>query len=249
MKSGSIQEVKATPVDKGTWPHLLAAEFVAALLSGIHVPVLHLGERSVAAALQSEPNAEPIKSTLVLWSSGVAHHVPPNGGWCDHPWSWHHRADFRPVHRPEPSNKPEDRSLRHLHDRAPHVWAVLVDRLVLPRSCFNSRFLGVTDCSSSCEVEMSATSVILIAVIVLVVLAGASFATLARRSDVRGAGASATKPLPATAAVKQQEPKQQHRRALRSKPKPLQFGRVPTSCRLKTSPQSHSFLLTLTRLA
>ncbi|MGB0821450.1 MAG: hypothetical protein ACPGR3_02695, partial [Ilumatobacteraceae bacterium] len=36
---------------------------------------------------------------------------------------------------------------------------------------------------------MSATSVILIAVIALVVLAGASFATLARRSDVRGAGA------------------------------------------------------------
>ena len=36
---------------------------------------------------------------------------------------------------------------------------------------------------------MSATSVILIAIIVLVVLAGASFATLVRRSDVRGAGA------------------------------------------------------------
>jgi hypothetical protein len=33
VKSGSIQEVKATPVDKvHTWPHLLAAEFVAALL-------------------------------------------------------------------------------------------------------------------------------------------------------------------------------------------------------------------------
>jgi menaquinol-cytochrome c reductase cytochrome b/c subunit len=32
VKSGSIQEVKATPVDKvHTWPHLLAAEFVAAL--------------------------------------------------------------------------------------------------------------------------------------------------------------------------------------------------------------------------
>ena len=30
VKSGSIQEVKATPVDKvHTWPHLLAAEFVA----------------------------------------------------------------------------------------------------------------------------------------------------------------------------------------------------------------------------
>ena len=36
---------------------------------------------------------------------------------------------------------------------------------------------------------MSATSIILIAVIALVVLAGASFATIARRSDVRGAGA------------------------------------------------------------
>ncbi len=32
VKSGSIQEVKSTPVDKvHTWPHLLAAEFVAAL--------------------------------------------------------------------------------------------------------------------------------------------------------------------------------------------------------------------------
>jgi hypothetical protein len=32
VKSGSIQEVKAAPVDKvHTWPHLLAAEFVAAL--------------------------------------------------------------------------------------------------------------------------------------------------------------------------------------------------------------------------
>jgi hypothetical protein len=32
VKSGSIQDVKAQPVDKvHTWPHLLAAEFVAAL--------------------------------------------------------------------------------------------------------------------------------------------------------------------------------------------------------------------------
>ena len=36
---------------------------------------------------------------------------------------------------------------------------------------------------------MSATAVIIIAVVVLVVLAGASFATLARRNDIRGAGA------------------------------------------------------------
>ncbi|MFM7094404.1 MAG: menaquinol-cytochrome c reductase cytochrome b subunit, partial [Actinomycetota bacterium] len=32
VKSGSIQEVKAAPIDKvHTWPHLLAVEFVAAL--------------------------------------------------------------------------------------------------------------------------------------------------------------------------------------------------------------------------
>src|SRR6476646_7886678 len=32
VKSGSIQDVKATPVDKvHTWPHLLAGEFVASL--------------------------------------------------------------------------------------------------------------------------------------------------------------------------------------------------------------------------
>ena len=32
VKSGSIQEVKATPVDKvHTWPHLLIGEFVASL--------------------------------------------------------------------------------------------------------------------------------------------------------------------------------------------------------------------------
>ena len=32
VKSGSIQDVKASPVDKvHTWPHLLAVEFVASL--------------------------------------------------------------------------------------------------------------------------------------------------------------------------------------------------------------------------
>src|SRR4249919_3653260 len=32
VKAGSIQDVKATPIDKvHTWPHLLAAEFVASL--------------------------------------------------------------------------------------------------------------------------------------------------------------------------------------------------------------------------
>ena len=52
VKSGTIQDVKATPVDKvHTWPHLLAAEFVAALACTalvfvfsifVHAPLLEL---------------------------------------------------------------------------------------------------------------------------------------------------------------------------------------------------------------
>ena len=52
VKSGTIQDVKATPVDKvHTWPHLLAAEFVAALAMTafvflfsifVHAPLLEL---------------------------------------------------------------------------------------------------------------------------------------------------------------------------------------------------------------
>ena len=51
VKSGSIQEVKAAPIDKvHTWPHLLAAEFAAALaVHGVHVPVLGVGQRPAAA--------------------------------------------------------------------------------------------------------------------------------------------------------------------------------------------------------
>ena len=54
VKSGSIQDVKASPVDKvHTWPHLLAAEFVAALrLHGVHVLLLDLRQRPAAAAGQ-----------------------------------------------------------------------------------------------------------------------------------------------------------------------------------------------------
>ena len=52
VKSGSIQEVKASPIDKvHTWPHLLVAEFVASLActgfllifsTFVHAPLLQL---------------------------------------------------------------------------------------------------------------------------------------------------------------------------------------------------------------
>ena len=52
VKSGSIQEVKASPVDKvHTWPHLLAAEFVASLVClRVHVRLLDLRQRPAAAS-------------------------------------------------------------------------------------------------------------------------------------------------------------------------------------------------------
>ena len=83
VKSGSIQEVKATPVDKvHTWPHLLSAEFVAALLCTaftfifsifVHAPLLRL------ANLNETPN--PSKAPwYFLGLAGAADDVPPDGG-------------------------------------------------------------------------------------------------------------------------------------------------------------------------
>ena len=67
VKSGTIQDVKATPVDKvHTWPHLLAAEFVAALACTalvfvfsifVHAPLLELAKilRPLIAFVISSP--------------------------------------------------------------------------------------------------------------------------------------------------------------------------------------------------
>ena len=188
---------------------------------------------SVAAALQSEPNAEPIKSTLTSGSSGVAHHVPPNGGWCDHPWVGIIVLIFAPYIDRNPSNKPEDRkfatSLMTVHLM---FWAVLV-MIGSSRSWLQLHFLGVTDCSWL-WVEMAQQSSS--SVIVLVVLAGASFATLAR-SDVRAQEPQRRNRCPHNAPVKQQG-RSSSTVGREVEAEAAAVRAVPTSCRLKTSPQA-----------
>ena len=98
VKSGSIQEVKAAPIDKvHTWPHLLAAEFAAALVvHGVHVPVLGVGQRPAAAALERQPDAEPVEGAVVLpRPPGTAHDVPPDDRRRDDPRRRADRAHLR----------------------------------------------------------------------------------------------------------------------------------------------------------
>ena len=105
VKSGSIQDVKATPLDKvHVWPHLLVVEFVAALaITAFTADLLDLRERPAARAGQLQPDAEPVQGAVVLpRPPGTAHHVPPDGGRRDHPGHGHLRPHPGPLHRPQP---------------------------------------------------------------------------------------------------------------------------------------------------
>jgi menaquinol-cytochrome c reductase cytochrome b/c subunit len=130
VKSGSIQEVKAAPVDKvHTWPHLLAVEFVAALACTaflfifswfVNAPLLQ------AANVNQTPNPSKapwyflgLQELLTMFHPMVAGVTIPG------------IALFALILAPyidkNPSNKPEDRkfitSLMTVHLM---FWAVLV---------------------------------------------------------------------------------------------------------------------------
>ena len=131
VKSGSIQDVKAAPIDKvHTWPHLLAAEFVAvARLHGVHVRVLGLRQRPAAAALANtnqtpNPSKAPwyflgLQELLTMFHPMIAGVTIPGVGLIV--------LIFAPYIDKNPSNKPEDRkfaiSLMTVHLM---FWAVLV---------------------------------------------------------------------------------------------------------------------------
>ena len=201
VKSGSIQEVKASPVDKvHTWPHLLAAEFVASLAClaftfvfsiFVNAPLLQLANTNQTP----NPSKAPwyflgLQELLTMFHPMIAGVTIPGVGLIV--------LIFAPYIDKNPSNKPEDRkfatSLMTIHIM---FWAVLVHhRLVLPRArASTSRCRGRTACSSSCErgvvgeFAMSSAAIIAIAIAVVVVLGAIVFVTLARRCDVRGAGA------------------------------------------------------------
>jgi menaquinol-cytochrome c reductase cytochrome b/c subunit len=130
VKSGSIQEVKATPVDKvHTWPHLLAGEFVAALVCTaftfvfsifVNAPLLQLANTNRTP----NPSKAPwyflgLQELLTMFHPMVAGVTIPGVGMIV--------LIFAPFIDKNPSNKPEDRkfaiSLMTIHLM---FWSVLV---------------------------------------------------------------------------------------------------------------------------
>ena len=130
VKSGSIQEVKAAPVDKvHTWPHLLAAEFVAALACiaftfvfsiFVNAPLLQF------ANINRTPNPSKapwyflgLQELLTMFHPMIAGVTIPGVGLIV--------MILAPYIDRNPSNKPEDRkfaiSLMTMHLM---FWAVLV---------------------------------------------------------------------------------------------------------------------------
>jgi len=129
VKSGSIQDVKATPVDKvHTWPHLLAAEFVAALACTaftfffsifVNAPLLQLANTNATP----NPSKAPwyflgLQELLTTFHPMVAGVTLPGVGLIF--------LILTPYLDRNPSNKPEDRkfvtSLMTVHIM---FWAVL----------------------------------------------------------------------------------------------------------------------------
>jgi menaquinol-cytochrome c reductase cytochrome b/c subunit len=130
VKSGSIQEVKATPVDKvHTWPHLLAAEFVASLAClaftfvfsiFVNAPLLELANTNQTP----NPSKAPwyflgLQELLTMFHPMIAGVTIPGVGIIV--------LIFAPYIDRNPSIKPEDRkfatSLMTIHLM---FWAVLV---------------------------------------------------------------------------------------------------------------------------
>jgi quinol---cytochrome c reductase cytochrome c subunit, bacillus type len=130
VKSGSIQDVKATPVDKvHTWPHLLAAEFVASLACTaftflfsvfVNAPLLQLANTNQTP----NPSKAPwyflgLQELLTMFHPMIAGVTIPGVGLIF--------LILAPYIDRNPSNKPEDRkfatSLMTIHIM---FWAVLV---------------------------------------------------------------------------------------------------------------------------
>ncbi|CAB4676152.1 unannotated protein [freshwater metagenome] len=130
VKAGSIQDLKATPVDKvHTWPHLLAVEFVAALAITVftlifsifvNAPLLEL------ANLNQTPNPSKapwyflgLQELLTMFHPMVAGVTIPGMGIF--------LLILSPYIDKNPSNKPEDRKFAiSLFTVQMMFWAVLV---------------------------------------------------------------------------------------------------------------------------
>ena len=130
VKSGSIQDVKATPVDKvHTWPHLLAVEFVAALACTaflfffsvwVNAPLLQLANPNQTP----NPSKAPwyflgLQELLTMFHPMIAGVTLPTVGLV--------ALMFAPFLDKTVSNKPEDRKfMTSMFTIFLMFWAVLV---------------------------------------------------------------------------------------------------------------------------
>jgi hypothetical protein len=130
VKSGSIQDVKATPVDKvHTWPHLLAGEFVASLICTAFVFVFSVFVNAPLLQL-ANPNRTPnpskapwyflgLQELLTMFHPMVAGVTIPGMGLI--------LLMLAPYMDKNPSHKPEDRKFTILvFTLFMMFWAVLV---------------------------------------------------------------------------------------------------------------------------
>ena len=139
VKSGSIQDVKAMPQDKvHVWPHLLAVEFVAALLCTafllifsifVNAPLLTLANTNQTP----NPSKAPwyflgLQELLTMFHPMVAGVTIPGMGLF--------ALILAPVHRPQPEQQARGPQVRHLAVHGLHhvLGGPRHDRLVLPRT-------------------------------------------------------------------------------------------------------------------
>jgi menaquinol-cytochrome c reductase cytochrome b/c subunit len=130
VKSGSIQDVKATPVDKvHVWPHLLAIEFVASLLMTAFLLVFSIFVNAPLLEL-ANPNSTPNPSKAPWYFLGLQELLTmfhPMVAGVTVPGMGIFLLILTPYMDKNPSNKPEDRKFAiSLFTVFLMFWALLV---------------------------------------------------------------------------------------------------------------------------
>ncbi len=130
VKSGSIQDLKATPVDKvHTWPHLLAAEFVAALACTAFLLIFSIFVNAPLLQL-ANPNRTPNPSKAPWYFLGLQELLTmfhPMVAGVTIPGMGIFVLILAPFIDKNPSNQPEDRKFAiSIFTIFLMFWAVLV---------------------------------------------------------------------------------------------------------------------------
>ena len=130
VKSGSIQDVKALPQDKvHTWPHLLAVEFVAALLCTAFTLIFSIFVNAPLLTL-ANPNQTPNPSKAPWYFLGLQELLTmfhPMVAGVTIPGIGMFALILAPYTDRNPSNKPEDRKFAiSLFTLFMMFWTVLV---------------------------------------------------------------------------------------------------------------------------